>query len=358
MIRIHPLSVLALALVGPVSLLSCSSDSDTPGAPAEQGGSGGGDTDAQAGGGGDTQDAGAGGSAGGTAGGGGAAGEGGSTGATCDTLQNGMNKGFMVDGLARDFILDLPTGVESGGPWPVVFNWHGLGDTATNMNGLIASAVNSADFPFIGVTPEDSNFPVMGQNFDWEVLAVDAEKNREARLFDEILLCLEKKYKIDPLHIHSMGFSLGSIVTDMLGTVRGDKLASTLTFSGVYFSNPDDTATLGMVKSAVSWPAPKHQNAYAQIILHGGTADTYNLSVVTLHFDAFAQNDTKYLNGLGHDVVVCNHGQGHTAPAPGFTAKQIMEFFKAHPKGTVDSPYVAALPSDFPSYCSFSLKQK
>ncbi len=43
----------------------------------------------------------------------------------------------------------------SGGPFPVVFNWHGLGETAAEMDTLIAPHVNDLGFPSIGITPED-----------------------------------------------------------------------------------------------------------------------------------------------------------------------------------------------------------
>lgn len=56
-------------------------------------------------------------------------------------------------------------------------------------------------------------------------------------------------------------------------------------------------------------------------------------------------------------MIVCNHGRGHTAPVPGFDVAQVLEFFKAHPKGTVNSPYATGLPADYPPYCSFSAKK-
>ena len=50
--------------------------------------------------------------------------------AACADLAQGWNRGFEAGGIKRDFILTLPDGVDDGGPWPVVFNWHGLGDSA------------------------------------------------------------------------------------------------------------------------------------------------------------------------------------------------------------------------------------
>jgi poly(3-hydroxybutyrate) depolymerase len=276
----------------------------------------------------------------------------------CTAVAAGHNVNFMVDGTARSFYLDLPTGVESGGPYPVVFNWHGLGDTAANMRGLLSGQVNTASFKFILVTPDDSGFQVYGQNINWDVFQVDATTNREARMFDEILACLKTRYSVDDNRVHSVGFSLGSILTDMLGDIRGDVLASTLTYSGGYFSNSANTATLGIASGLVSWPAMTTSNKFAQVLLYGGTSDTYSLAgYVTVHFDTFATDDQTYLNGLGHDVILCNHDSGHAAPVTGFGPVQIVEFLKDHPKGTVTSPYASALPGDFPNFCTYHAHQ-
>jgi predicted esterase len=274
---------------------------------------------------------------------------------TCETIHAGLNCGFPVGDLTRDFWLDLPAGVEDGGPWPVVFSWHGLGDNAQNFHNLVAGQVNNAAMPFIGVTPEDTNFtlsvPLAGDfPVDWEVFQVN-EGNREVALFDTLLECLDERFGVDPERVHSMGFSLGSIVTDMLATLRGEQLASVATYSGIYWNNPANVGTLlGMV---VSWPAYAVENRYAQLFLHGGTADLYDMSVIQLHFDQAAVNDSTMLRGLGHDTILCDHGLGHTVPS-GMYADKIVEFFADHPLGTEVSPYNDdGLPGDFADYCAF-----
>jgi predicted esterase len=271
----------------------------------------------------------------------------------CDGLEEGLNEGFVVGTLARSFYLDLPEGVDGGGPWPVLFNWHGLGDSATNMRGLVAPLVDNDEMPFIAVTPEDSEFTVMGYSVDWEVFRVDAETNREVQLFDEVLACLDERWGVDPDRVYTTGFSLGAILSDMLGVTRGDRIAAVATYSGGYFSNPDNLATLGALRGMVSWPDPSHGNPYAQLIIHGGETDGFNAVVAQLQFDVYAVNDAGYLNGMGHDAVICDHGMGHTAPVPGMMPAQLLEFFADHPRGTVDSPYAAGLPVDFGDFCAF-----
>jgi poly(3-hydroxybutyrate) depolymerase len=272
---------------------------------------------------------------------------------TCDDLAEGWNRGLPAGGLSRDFILDLPADVETGGPWPVVFSFHGLGDTADNMRTLLSSAVDNATFPFILVTPEDTDFMLAGlMSIDWEVGTVTAD-NREAAMFDAILACLESRWGVDENHVHVVGFSMGGFVADALGTVRGEQLASTITYSGAYGNDSTNLAGLGMLTSFIVWPAYETVNRYAQVLLHGGTTDTYNAMVATMHFDTFAANDSAFLGGLGHDTFVCNHGGGHTVPVATFGANQIVEFFRDHPLGTVASPYASGLPADWPAYCSY-----
>jgi hypothetical protein len=259
----------------------------------------------------------------------------------------------MVGADARSFILSLPTGVEDSHSWPVIFNWHGLGDTAQNMSGMISGYVNNADMPFIGVTPEDMGYtlPMVGMELDWDILNVDAN-NKELAFFDAVLDCVDQKYGVDENHIHTMGFSLGSITSDMLGTMRGEILASIATYSGMYWNNPANVP--GMLNSAINWPAYTVENDYAQLFFHGGLEDYYSLVVASLKFNEAAVSDSALLGTLGHDTIICDHGLGHTAPAPGMGPSQIIKFFADHPMGTVVSPYNdAGLPTGFSDSCVF-----
>lgn len=272
--------------------------------------------------------------------------------AACDTLTTGLNSGFMVDGEPRSFYLDLPAAADSGGPWAVVFNWHGLGDSASNMRLLMSGLVDNTDMPFILVTPEDTDYAISGlMVIDWDVAQV-TEDNSEARLFDEVIYCLDERWGVDFDHIHSMGFSMGGFVTDMLGTIRGEMMASIATYSGAYGCNSANTEG-SMLASMVSWPDHDVSSKYTQLFLHGGTDDTYSLFVETLHFNQFAVNDAAFLNARGHDTVICDHGLGHNVPSD-MAGDKLVEFFSQHPLGTDPSPYATdGLPEDFADYCAF-----
>lgn len=262
----------------------------------------------------------------------------------CAKLEDGWISKFKVDGEDREFFLHLPAGIEIAGKYAVVFNWHGFGMPASSMANVLSGSVNNERMPFVLVTPADTGLmPTAG--LDWAILQVD-EDNMEARLFDEVLECLNQRYNIDETHVHSLGFSAGAIVTDMLGVTRGDVLASIISFSGVYFSNPEPANDSGLD----NWIPLSTENKFVQMLVHGGAADAWN----ALRFDTAGENDVVYLNENGHDVIHCDHGGGHTIPMA-LGADQIIRFFADHPLGTENTPYAdSELPVSFPAYCSVS----
>jgi len=203
------------------------------------------------------------------------------------------------------------------------------------------------------VTPEDSDV-MLGSlmNIDWDVAEVDAA-NKEARMFDAILQCVDEQYSVDWSHVHVAGISMGGFCTDVIGTLRSGVVASIATWSGAYGSN-EVNLTGSMLAALVSWPEHDPVNTYVQLIAHGDVTDTYDFFVETLHFDVWGDNDRQYLNGLGHDVIFCNHGQGHTIPDD-FHGDKLVTFFADHPLGTTDTPYaVDGLPTDLATYCTIS----
>lgn len=266
-------------------------------------------------------------------------------------LVEGLNR-LTVDGRQREFYIDLPQGATAGTGYPVVFNWHGYGDTAANMRGLVQNLTDfDPAFKFIGVTPEDLNLQIPS-GVDWDNLNVqDGATNQEARLFDEVLRCIEGQWGVDENRVHTMGFSAGGIMSDLLGVIRGDRIASILTFSGGYFSTPENAQALS---GFARWPAPVSTNRYAQLIAYGGTTDTFNAFILTVDFPKMGRADTAVLNAAGHDLVVCEHGGGHTVPGE-LQGAPIVRFFKAHPKGA-PSPWRGGLPGEagLPSYCRVS----
>ena len=262
---------------------------------------------------------------------------------SCETLVEGWNEGFMVNGIERSFYLDLPEGVEQGGPWAVVFNWHGLGDSARNFHRLIEDLVDSEVMPFIGVTPEDTNMLL-----DWDIIDAMDPQNREALLFDALLEEIDLCWGVDWDHVHGMGFSLGASIANMLGVLRGDVLASIASYSGGYASNPRNFIPYILTR----WPALTTTNKFVELRVHGLV-----LNWMILPFGQYGTNDLYYMNENGHDYIDCTHRFTHSWSPTFMDPVHFVQFFADHPWGTFDSPYESGIPEDFPDSCFLSPKE-
>lgn len=292
---------------------------------------------------------------------------------TCADFKAGLNSNLIVNGeeskdLARSFILTLPKDIATKKGWPVIFSWHGVGDTADNFVGLLSGQVDNAEMPFILVTPEDADYAMNAlppKGVDWDVLVLN-NGSIEAEFYDAIMKCIDENWGVDKNHVHMTGFSAGSIAADSIGVLRGEQIASIFTYSGAYFSNAKNTADLGTfsgipVSSFITWPEMKITNKYTQALMHGAEGDSactgpdacdkWGANGFYINFNHMSRFDANYLTELGHNVIICNHGLGHTNA--GLSTAQMIKFFKDHPLGTETSPYKTALPAGYPDYCKY-----
>lgn len=270
----------------------------------------------------------------------------------CGELSAGVNKGPKIETSERVFNLVLPSGEMPESGWPVIFSWHGVGDTMENFKNLLDPHVDNKIMSFIAVTPEnDPEYSMSGQipkGIDWDILDI-TDGSVDALFFDEILACLKENYKIDENRIYSTGFSAGAINVNALGILRSEVLASVLTYSGGYLGNNKDQ--LDTAASIVSWPSLYTENRYVEMRVHGGENDFFDLSVTKIHFDEMAENDQYMLNNKGHDAIICSHDKGHVVD--GVSVQGLLTFFRDHPRGTLDSPYGESFPEDYFEACEF-----
>ena len=285
----------------------------------------------------------------------------------CEDFAEGLNENLIVgegkNELERSFILRLPEGIDSDKEFPVIFLYHGYGDSAGNFANFLGSKVNNETMPFILVVPESrgdifgfNNIPPAG--LDWDMMNLK-DGSAEADMFDSIMACLEKKWKIDEKHIHISGFSAGAITANSIGLQRPDKVASILSYSGAYFSDKASRDDLGEIYGMkigdfFSWPdfAEKH-NKYPQVFVYGNEeSDSWGMAgMFMIYFNKMARFGANYLTGLGHESLLCNHGRDHTVA--GITENALIKFFADHPFGTEVSPYREALPEEFSEICHF-----
>lgn len=245
------------------------------------------------------------------------------TGKTCPTFQAGPNKLFSWAG-TRTFDLYLPSETKGA---PLLFLWHGLGDTKENFGLAMGAASLSKKLGAIVVVPQAAG-KVTG--WGW---ATSKDWTEDGALFDDLLACVEEQYDIDNSRVWSMGFSSGGLWTTWLVLNRSSFLAAAVVWSG------GSSASINVYKS------PKRK--LPVLVAWGGPEDQalYKFEPMSI---AFANG----LQGDGHFVLRCNHKLGHTIPGGGLAWASV--FLGAHSYSTVGHTPLqddAAALAKFPDYC-------
>ena len=310
-----------------------------------------------------------------TAGGGG--GGGGATGTTTKTMATvpftcaagsaeiveGLNAAWNVGTTPRDFYAALPT-VTPDTPVSVIFQFHGLGDSASNFKSFMlrggVGPNTDADFPFIMITPQSLQLYPVGSvkaGMEWDLFdgSVGAQ-NYEAELFEGVLGCLATKYKIDASRIYTVGFSAGAILSNLLHSRYPDMIGAVYAASGAWFNDPAQSAnvqTSPLPKPTLKWAPLSPEGNGTIIVSHGGPNDKYVLlSTQVISFEACAGMAMPFLATNHRTALDCPHKAGHQ-PNAALSPRTIIDFLKAHKAGE-PSPYKVAtdLPAAMQTACT------
>ncbi|MCA9564036.1 MAG: hypothetical protein KC561_11140 [Myxococcales bacterium] len=249
--------------------------------------------------------------------------------AECPDIQVGENAMTSAE-LSRSFRVFLPDDIESGGPFPVLFAFHGLGgdsgfaesvslDSAGTERGLIVISPDAAR-----TSTGESRFPV-----DWNLLAAQFQNdNPDLVFFDDMLTCLQESYSVDTDRVYVTGMSAGGLWTTFLGLHRARDLAAVAPFSGGYL---------------LGWPSTFEELPW--LVTWGGVDDT----AFDVDFNAEAQELIEHLGTNGNAYVYCNHGREHVYPEE--MNEALLDFLLNYSADEAASP-LAELPDSFPSYCT------
>ena len=119
--------------------------------------------------------------------------------------------------VSLDYLLYLPKGYESGGPWPLILFLHGAGERGADLELLkkhplpAMLAGDDADLPFIVVSPQ-----------------CPAERWWPA-LTDELLVLLDdaiERYNVDESRVYLTGLSMGGFGTWALAIAHSERFAA------------------------------------------------------------------------------------------------------------------------------------
>jgi dienelactone hydrolase len=158
---------------------------------------------------------------------------------------------------------------------------------------------------------------------------------------DEVVACAVQQHRVDPRHIHVLGYSAGALQTVYMWFARSGYVASVLSYSG---------GDVTIDKTTMQDPS----NVPPAVVAHGamgmdtfGPVDFYNASHTW-------ETDIKNDNGFDID---CNDGSTHGDETTRFSiAPEGIQFFLDHPFKANPDPYANGLPSGWPSYCTIANK--
>ena len=254
------------------------------------------------------------------------------SGGACPTFASGSND-ITTSGDPRDFRLFLPANPAGA---PVLFLWHGLGDSADNFaSGMGASQIAQQYGAIVIVPSMAPGGGMLGALWSFPSSLGGAPPEQDLTLFDDILGCVDGQYDIDNRRVYSAGFSAGAIWTTYLTMNRAGLLASTAIFSGG-------------VNAQLTFPYASSDYPMPVIMSHGGTTDTFN---GFLQFMPMMMTLSEGLATDGHFGVLCTHNNGHTITNEIVLAAY--DFLFRNEWGTGTSPLATdGIPASYPSTCA------
>jgi polyhydroxybutyrate depolymerase len=149
---------------------------------------------------------------------------------------------WMYDGQMREYIQYVPSIYDENTAVPVVFVFHGLGDSMGNMFGIGMDAVaDTANF--IVITPQALADPLAGTA--WNSLAGIAGVYFPNETVDDVgfvlamLDTLSAQYNIDLGRVYATGFSMGGFFTNRLACEHPEVFKAVASVSGTIGSGLD-----------------------------------------------------------------------------------------------------------------------
>lgn len=153
-----------------------------------------------------------------------------------------------VDGTARHVLLKV--GDQLAAPPPVVFAWHGFGDSPWSAKASLASEPGWRDAIIVAPQGGPRTFDQFGPTprAGWQVRAGELG-DRDLAFFDAIVAELARRGCLDRDRVYSTGFSNGGFFTNVLACHRAEVLAAVAPAGG---GGPFDTCEDSRVPTLIT----------------------------------------------------------------------------------------------------------
>ncbi len=206
-----------------------------------------------------------------------------------------------VAGQAREFRLVVPSAANPATPVPLVFVFHGLGDSRNGVSrysGLEALAPKKG---FIAVFPD-------ALNKRWNIRTAD--DNEDVRFFDALYDHVTARYNVDLRRVYLTGMSMGGYFSNCLASQRSDKVAAIAPHSG----------GLGML----GFRGVQAKRKYPVMVIHGDADAVVKVDEARKSRDVYTRE--------GHPVEYVEiAGLGHVWATKENINEKIWKFFADHP---------------------------
>jgi poly(3-hydroxybutyrate) depolymerase len=137
-----------------------------------------------------------------------------------------QNEPLMVDDTARSYRLVIPRSLPQ--PAPIVFAFHGMGDSTETMADYSRLDQLASQNGFILVYPA-------ARNGMWATADVNSDAldtNSDVRFFDQLLRHLADHYNVDQNRVYAIGMSNGGTFAQLLANARSNEIAAVAAHSG------------------------------------------------------------------------------------------------------------------------------
>lgn len=223
-----------------------------------------------------------------------------------------------VDGMQREFIVEIPDVYDANKPYQLIFAWHGLGGTGARIAsggfyGLRQRAMGSAIF--VAAQGLDTSNQV-GSGPGWDNMG-----GRDVAFTRAMLEYLRTSYCIDNARIFSTGMSYGGIMSNTVGCALGDDFRAIAPMSG---SGPRG----GCTGQVAAWISHGNQDTVVAYASGERSRDYWVMSnMCQTTSQPVGTNGCVAYDGCadGHPVIWCEFTGGHTVPP--FASADIWAFF-------------------------------
>jgi hypothetical protein len=249
----------------------------------------------------------------------------------CPDVSEDGTQYFTSAGEERKVLIYTPD--EGGADLPVVFIWHPLGATASQIVSWLDADSWANAYNAVIVVPDARSANLLEWDF-WN------DDTYDLTMYDDLRTCLSQDLEVDLSRIAHFGFSAGALWTSKLSILRGDTMATAVVASGgCELELPiGDGYYIDCEPPAFPFPA---------LTMWGGSNDVFGFSGLNVYFEESMTNYRELLIENDHFVVSCNHELGHTIPGEMITP--IADWLVDHTYGA-ESPYEDGI-DGYPSYC-------